>query len=165
MNDLVKRLRSQGDNEAADEIERLTRERDAALAGAVGVKPLEWMFILAKRSDEDPELEENGDCEAQSPCGLYYISMGFGSDSYVFELLIDGVFAGSFDDPTLAQAAAQADHEARIRAAIEPAAPSVSGAAKVLLESKTVRTLLAAGKKIDAEELLSALAAKENSDE
>lgn len=31
-NDLVNRLRSQGDNEAADEIERLTAERDAALA-------------------------------------------------------------------------------------------------------------------------------------
>lgn len=128
MNDLVKRLRSQEDHEAAAEIERLTRERDAALVGAVGVKPLEWMFILAKRSDEDPELEETGDCEAQSPCGLYYISMGFGSDSYVFELLIDGVFAGSFDDPTLAKASAQADHEARVRAALEPAAPSVSAA-------------------------------------
>lgn len=149
MSDLVNRLRSQGDNAAADEIERLTRERDAALAGAVRVKSLVW-----KKRDIDIHLAQN-----------YRITPFYGQGPAAYYLARGSDMIAHGDTVDDLKSTAQADHEARIRAAIEPAVPSVSAAAKVLLESKTVRTLLAAGKKIDAEELLSALAAKENSDE
>ena len=127
------------------EVQRLTRERDAANSRAKGNwKHLSRLWDLAKGYDPDDDEEgprcrdcadENGRCPHSGfPC-----------------------------DP-------QEEAEERIRkmfaaSSTEPAAPSVSAAAKVLLESKTVSVLIAAGKKIDAEELLSALANKENSDE
>ena len=131
--------------ELMEEVECLTRERDAANSRAKGNwKHLSRLWDLAKGYDPDDDEEgprcrdcadENGRCPHSGfPC-----------------------------DP-------QEEAEERIRkmfaaSSTEPAAPSVSAAAKVLLESKTVSVLIAAGKKIDAEELLSARAAKENSNE
>ena len=92
------------DHEA--EIARLTAERDAALAGAVKVKPLVWVEVEKSRY------------------GGKYTADGY-TIRYIEGLwLLD--FAGQskaiWRFPTLdaAQAAAQADYEARILAAIQP---------------------------------------------
>ena len=116
MNDLVNRLRSQGDNEAADEIERLTSERDAALAGAMRVRKLVWTGGWHGRRS-----------------GVYTILPNYGKGPKRFMLSHGSNIIGWFDGEEEAKAFAQADHEARTRAAIEPDAPSVSAAAKVLL--------------------------------
>lgn len=130
------------------EVQRLTAERDAALAGAMRVRKLVWTGGWHGRRS-----------------GVYTILPNYGKGPKRFMLSHGSNIIGWFDGEEEAQAAAQSDHEARVRAALEPAAPSVSAAAKVLLATKTVRALIAAGKRIDAEELLSALAIKENSDE
>lgn len=112
MSDLVNRLRSQGDNEAADEIERLTRERAAALAGAVRVKSLVW-----KKRDIDIHLAQN-----------YRITPFYGQGPAAYYLARDSDMIAHGDTVDDLKSTAQADHEARIRAAIELAAPSVSAA-------------------------------------
>lgn len=84
------------------------------------VKPLVWEDVMIDRGDG--HSEPSGDYEAHCAWGSYYIEMGFGSDSYYWSVETMGRAVGrSFDDPDAAKAAAQADHEARILSALEPA--------------------------------------------
>ena len=94
------------DHEA--EIARLTAERDAAMAGAVKAKPLVWECVSGSR--------------------LIFDAVGFNS-TYRLWVQLDGSakwqarYAGDWIDapnPEAAQAAAQADYDARILAAIQP---------------------------------------------
>ena len=88
----------------------------------VSVKPLEWDEITEQRSAEEPIHEHTGDYEAITPIGNYYIEMYFGSDSYGWEVRLDSVGkVADCDDPDTAKAAAQADHESRILAALDAA--------------------------------------------
>lgn len=148
------------------QIARLTAERDAALAGAVRVKKLVWSGDSPLRS------------EAFTAFGDYVVTARHDG---VWRLLTPtAVEWVSYVKQETAKAAAQADHDARIRAAIEPAAPSVSAAAKVLLDlSDKVQVIRreAAIKRHGVRsmaldevlhmirEMIDALATKENSDE
>lgn len=102
----------------SDLFDAMAAERDAALAGAVRVKSLVW-----KKRDIDIHLAQNYGIipfYGQGPAA-YYLARG--SDMIAHGDTVDDL-----------KSTAQADHEARIRAAIEPAVPSVSAAAKVLLD-------------------------------
>lgn len=84
-----------------------------------GVKALEWKEVTAARSDEDPTLEHTGDYEAGTPFGTYYIEQYFGTDSYGWEVTVNGYDkVADKDDPSDAKAAAQADYERRILSAL-----------------------------------------------
>ncbi len=112
------------------QIARLTSERDAALAGAVRVKKLVWSGDSPLRS------------EAFTAFGDYVVTARHDG---VWRLLTPtAVEWVSYGKQETAQAAAQADHEARIRAAIEPAAPSVSAAETILarLDPEALRPIL-----------------------
>lgn len=82
----------------------------AAVPGpSVKVKPLEW---------KDAPVPPSGECLASSVVGLYCIPHGSG----IFHLRFrDSIALGDFSTLDAAKAAAQADYEARIMAAIEPA--------------------------------------------
>lgn len=107
----------------------LIREAIAALASpstpvdGVGagprVKPLEWTEIMSARSNEDPTPEHTGDFEATTPFGTYYIEQYFGSDSYGWNVTINGYDSvADRDDPEDAKSAAQADYERRVVSAL-----------------------------------------------
>jgi hypothetical protein len=89
------------------EVARLTAERDAALAGAVTVKPLEWLAGDGKTSSED----------------CYTALDGFGGKYTVMEGQLWHDLAGwfTYESDDAAKAAAQADYEARTRAPLIPA--------------------------------------------
>lgn len=97
----------------------------AALAAGVPgvkVKTLEWEPVMTARSREDTTSEETGDCETVCAVGVYYIEMYFGSDSYGWRVTLNGTDdIADKDDPEAAKTAAQADYEARILSALEPA--------------------------------------------
>lgn len=83
----------------------------AVVAGAVGVKPLEW------------EPESDGTHRANSSIGPYIIWPGTGF-SYDLTAPVGGRI-GTHKRIDAAKAAAQADYEARIRSALTPASPAV----------------------------------------
>lgn len=95
---------------AQAEIARLTAERDAAMAGRVKVKPLVWKASGLKTD--------------QAACYAY------GSYGYGYEISSDGARIGLYGPdgrmggglPSIeaAKAAAQADYEARVLAALQP---------------------------------------------
>lgn len=109
-------------NSAQSEIARLTAERDAALAGVVMVKPLVWFEV---------ELPSRG--------GGKYTAEGYTVRRIEGVWLLD--FSGQsrsdwrFGSADLAKAAAQADYETRILAALEPQPITVQDAARVLLDA------------------------------
>ena len=109
------------------EVRRLTAERDAALAGAMRVRKLVW----------------TGDCYGWRS-GVYSILPSYGQGPKRFMLSHGSNIIGWFDGEEEAQAAAQSDHEARVRAALEPAAPSVSAAETILarLDPEALRPIL-----------------------
>jgi len=89
---------------------------------AVKVKPLVWVETFEDRGDGTSE--HNGGYESASVLGFYEIGMGFGSDSYYWSISDPNCNeVGSFEDPTYAKAAAQADYEARILAALDVSEP------------------------------------------
>ena len=94
------------------------------LSGRVTVAALEWEETQIARGDG--MHEHDGGYEAVTPIGIYRIEMYFGSDSYVWEVSLPAVGkVADCDDPDTAKAAAQADFESRILAAIDTApAPS-----------------------------------------
>jgi len=106
---------------AQAEIARLTAERDAAMAGRVKVKPLVW------------ERNWGGCCTVKSKkasdngCDVVFYSEKSNIGGYVVSTITKpGYFRcwsdslnGDFDTIESAQSAAQADYEARIRAAIQ----------------------------------------------
>jgi hypothetical protein len=91
-------------------------------AVAVGVKLLVWEEVCERRSEEDPREEHTGGYEADCGFGSYFIDIGWGSDSYYWSVLSPDQFdiGSDFEDPEYAKAAAQADYEARILAALTP---------------------------------------------
>lgn len=102
-------------------------DRIAALpAVTVGVKPLVWTEVCERRSEEDPREEHTGGYEADCDFGSYVIDIGWGSDSYYWSVMSPDQFdiGSDFEDPEYAKAAAQADYEARILAALTPVADS-----------------------------------------
>jgi len=89
-------------------------------AGAVRVKPLAWEAIEQDRGDGSSDL--TGDWIAETTCGCYSIVYGFGTDSYTWDLYYGEMDCiSTHDDPDAAKAAAQADYEARILAALDTA--------------------------------------------
>ena len=85
---------------------------------AVRVKPLVWEETHDDRGDGSSE--HNGCYEASTALGVYEIGMGFGSDAYYWSVCDPNYNEiGSFEDPSYAQAAAEADHAARILSQIE----------------------------------------------
>ena len=90
------------------------------LSGRVRVKPLEWSETEIARGDG--LHEHDGGYEAITSIGTYRIEMYFGSDSYGWEVTLATVGkVADCDDPDTAKAAAQADYESRILAALDPA--------------------------------------------
>jgi len=83
------------------------------------VRKLEWHEVTTARSAEDPTQEPTGDYEAVSPVGIYYIQMYFGTDSYGWNVMLNHDDISDKDDPEDAKAAAQADYETRVLAALE----------------------------------------------
>lgn len=131
------------------EVRRLTRERDAALAGAMRVRKLVWTGGWHGRRS-----------------GVYTILPNYGKGPKRFMLSHGSNIIGWFDGEEEAQAVAQADHEARTRAAIEPDAPSVSAAAKVLLDALDMPPYPIGQQALaQTRRVITALATKENSDE
>lgn len=97
--------------------------RDAAMRNegrkSVKVKPLVWGETHDDRGDG--LSEHNGGYWSNSPFGDYEISMGLGPDGEYWSASDEGGSEiGAFGDPDSAKAAAQADYEARILAALEP---------------------------------------------
>ena len=91
----------------------------AAMAGAVRVKPLEWMGTYDDRGDGT--AEHNGGYEAETPFGIYEISMGCGPDGYYWSVSDEaGNEVASDDDIETAQTSGQSDVARRILAALEP---------------------------------------------
>ncbi len=89
---------------------RLTAERDAAMAGAVKVKPLVWV--------KNSRIEGWWQVE-----GWPYVVRCEGGIGYLVDCdseTLAGKPGGPHDTLELAQAAAQADYDARILAAIQP---------------------------------------------
>ena len=98
----------------AAEIARLTAERDAALAGAVKVKPLVWVDFHDRAAKAQAWNEANYIIQKWSD-GRWEISASYpGYSTFIYGM--DRFY------PTIeaAKAAAQADYEARILAAIQP---------------------------------------------
>ena len=93
------------DHEA--EIARLTAERDAALAGAVKVKPLVWF-------ETQSEIPHHA-WEAWTGFGRWVIFLRFQS----MNAATYWIFSLGYPTLEAAQAAAQADYAARILAALE----------------------------------------------
>lgn len=92
--------------------------RLTAGAQAVRVKPLVWVETFEDRGDG--LSEHNGGYESASVLGFYEIGMGFGSDAYYWSVCDPNYNEiGSFEDPSYAKSAAQADYEARILAALD----------------------------------------------
>ncbi len=95
-------------------------ECDGDMAGVevvetVSGRPLVWEEIERDRGDGTTDL--TGDHEAVSATGVYLIEIGFGSDCYYWSVFRDDEEIGrNFDDLALAQAAAEADHQARFAA-------------------------------------------------
>lgn len=95
---------------AQAEIARLTVERDAAMAGRVKVKQLAWQTSGLK--------SDRAACYAY---GLHGYGYEIFHDGAWFSLRgPDGRLGGALPSPDAAKAAAQADYEARILAAIQP---------------------------------------------
>ena len=89
-----------------------------AVTPAVKVKPLVWEAIEQDRGDGSSDL--TGDFIAETGFGCYSIVCGFGSDSYVWDVYFGEMdCVSSHDDPSTAKAAAQADYDARIIAALK----------------------------------------------
>lgn len=115
MDDDVKRLET-ALAQMQRELDRVTAERDAALAGAVKVKPLEWNHV-------QPTPEFGQDKHTWATEGYWIVLM---DDGYVLcddikpDWLPVSPYMGCFDTVEDAKAAAQSDHEARIRAALIP---------------------------------------------
>ena len=85
---------------------------------AVRVKPLVWEETHDDRGDGSSE--HNGCYEASTALGVYEIGMGFGSDAYYWSACDPNYNEiGSFEDPSYAQAAAEADHAALILSQID----------------------------------------------
>lgn len=85
---------------------------------AVTIKPLVWEETHDDRGDGSSE--HNGCYEASTALGVYEIGMGFGSDAYYWSVCDPNYNEiGSFEGPSYAQAAAEADHAARILSQIE----------------------------------------------
>lgn len=80
------------------------------------VKPLEWVEFEENRGDGT--FEPSGDFESESQIGTYTVEMGWGSDSYYWDVMLSAVIVCTKDDPDAAKAAAQADYEARILSAL-----------------------------------------------
>lgn len=92
------------------EIARLTAERDAAMAGRVKVRPLMWQTSGLK--------SDRAACYAY---GLHGYGYEIFHDGAWFSLRgPDGRLGGALPSPDAAKAAAQADYEARIIAALQP---------------------------------------------
>lgn len=118
-------------NEAAHEIAEIARklvaERDAALAGAVRVKPLIWEYFDAWTH------------WARIERGSYYVEerngrwrLGWCVNGQAFPLMhTDDTMP---EDLETAKAAAQSDYDARIRAALEPD-PERLSAVRAMIES------------------------------
>ena len=115
-------LRNELYQDGKSRAEKAEAERDAAMAGAVRVRPLVWAEVCERRSDEDPREEHTGGYEADCGFGAYVIDIGFGSDCYYWSVMSPDQFdiGSDFDNPEAAKAAAQADYDARILAAIQP---------------------------------------------
>lgn len=110
------------------EVRRLTAERDAALAGAVRVKSLVW-----KKRDIDIHLAQN-----------YRITPFYGQGPAAYYLARGSDMIAHGDTVDDLKSTAQADHERSVRAAIEPAEPSISAAETVLaaLDPEALRPIL-----------------------
>ena len=101
------------DHEA--EIARLIAERDAALAGAVKVKPLVWENFDAWTYWAKCAF---GTYRAQERNGVWKATLQRGDNTeLIYEYTTDGLTPGDFE---AAQVAAQADYDARILTAIQP---------------------------------------------
>lgn len=127
-------------------------ERDAALAGRVKVKPLVWVL----EPDRDAEYPR---WTAETDTGKSYhaFKAWWGAqDKWAF-MGTDGFHHSE----VAAKAAAQADYEARIIAALEPQPITVQDAARVLLDAHTVQTMIAAGKALDLVATLRTIAEQE----
>lgn len=92
-------------------IARLTAERDASVAGAVRVKPLVW-----EECSTGPRLVK----QSATAFGSYRVTQRFSPETFFHVETPDGA-AFNADCLASAQATAQADYEARILAALEPA--------------------------------------------
>ena len=93
------------------------------------VKQLVWEDVMMDRGDG--YSEPSGDYEALCAWGSYYIEIGLGSNSYYWYVETMGREVGNiFDDLDDAKAAAQADYEARILSALEPAVQPDAAAIK-----------------------------------
>ena len=109
-------LRNPMAHEIAAAIRALPVAEPAPLA--VRVKPLVWEETHDDRGDGSSE--HNGCYEASTALGVYEIGMGFGSDAYYWSVCDPNYNEiGSFEDPSYAQAAAEADHAARILSQID----------------------------------------------
>lgn len=109
------------------------------------VKKLEWREV---------EVPKANAWAASPTTGISYWITSYRSEEYVLE----GRCFPTLSYPTLeaAKGAAEADYEARILACLEP--PTVAEAARVLLNSKTVKALEADGRQVDFSAFLRALA-------
>lgn len=122
----------------ADTIARLTAERDAALAGAVRVKPLVFQFEPYGKEPSD-KARSDGTYVVRTEHEFYRVIPVEGG-----RFMAPSVSLGTF--PTFEDAfeTVQKHHDARIRAAIEPAEPSISAAETVLaaLDPEALRPIL-----------------------
>ncbi len=98
----------------------LHRPSEAKAAPSVAVKALEWVYT-ERAVGTYIARDERGD--------MYWINQSFGSDSYYFTTIrrVDGETLYDADDLDTAKAAAQADYEARIRAALSAQVQDVAG--------------------------------------
>lgn len=96
--------------------ERLRTTRPSLPAPGREVKPLDWQETFTDRGDGS---KDQTGWEADSGFGAWYaINQYFGSDSYGWEVQFDFDVIADCDDPDKAKAAAQADYEKRISAAL-----------------------------------------------
>jgi hypothetical protein len=80
------------------------------------IRPLDWKETFTDCGDGS---KDHAGWEADSGFGSWYsVDMYFGTDSYGWEVSFDCGIVGDFDDPEKAKAAAQADFEQRVRAAL-----------------------------------------------
>lgn len=121
LQDFITQLETERDDamalfHAADnKLQELKAERDAALAGAVRVKPLEWE-VTDWSAGSGVNGEDDIAWEAQTCLNSWgYGIEWLGGDKFEY----DGART-AFKSLPEAKAAAQADYDARIRAALEP---------------------------------------------
>lgn len=118
-------FKSTNRDEAKAEYERLTKEHvaKAAIEAAISTGALPSLKVKALEWEDEDEGQGLECWRARPPLGPIYTLEDDGFSSLKYHVTANQLVLGTFKDLATAKAAAQADYEARIRAALSAQVP------------------------------------------